>query len=138
MATEADAGDDTGADDRSVAAVVDDLDAPVILFDGVCNLCNAAVRTVVRYDDRGVFRLAPLQSAVGQEILRRNDLPTTDFDSFVLVADDEVYTRSTAALRVCRRLGLPWSLLGPFLVVPAPLRDPFYDLVARLRYRVFG
>jgi predicted DCC family thiol-disulfide oxidoreductase YuxK len=137
MATEAE-DDGSGADDRSVAAVVDDLDAPVILFDGVCNLCNAAVRTVVRYDDAGVFRLAPLQSAVGQELLRRNGLPTAGFDSFVLVADGEVYTRSTAALRVCRRLSLPWSFLGSFLVVPAPLRDPFYDLVARLRYRVFG
>jgi predicted DCC family thiol-disulfide oxidoreductase YuxK len=136
MATEVDEGAASGGD--GVDAVVDDLDAPVILFDGVCNLCNAAVRTVVRYDDRGVFRLAPLQSAVGQALLRRHGLPTADFDSVVLVEDGGVYTRSTAALRVCRRLGLPWSLLSPVLAVPAPLRDPFYDLVARLRYRVFG
>lgn len=138
MATDAAGRPDEEPGDRDVATVVDDLDAPVILFDGVCNLCNAAVRTVVRHDDRGVFRLAPLQSAVGQEILRRHDLPTDEFDSVVLVADGAVHTRSTAALRVCRRLDLPWSLLSPLLVVPAPLRDPFYDLVARLRYRVFG
>jgi predicted DCC family thiol-disulfide oxidoreductase YuxK len=142
MATDADAGegDAPGAeagDERPVAAVVDDLDSPVVLFDGVCNLCNAAVRTV-RHDDRGVFRLAPLQSPVGEELLRRHGLPTDEFDSVVLVEGDAAYTRSTAALRVCRRLGLPWSLLAPLLVVPAPLRDPFYDLVARTRYRVFG
>ncbi|MFB6169352.1 MAG: thiol-disulfide oxidoreductase DCC family protein [Haloferacaceae archaeon] len=137
MVTDAE-GDADETTDRSVAAVADALDGPVILFDGVCNLCNAAVRTVVRYDDRGVFRFAPLQSAVGQELLRRHDLPTADFDSVVLVEDGRVSTRSTAALRVCRRLGLPWSLLSPLLAVPAPLRDPFYDLVARVRYRVFG
>ncbi len=138
MATDTDAEAGSRDDQSTATAVVDDLDAPVILFDGVCNLCNAAVRTVVRHDDRGVFRLAPLQSAVGQEILRRHDLPTDEFDSVVLVEDGVVHTRSTAALRVCRRLGLPWSLLSPLLAVPAPLRDPFYDFVARLRYRVFG
>jgi len=131
-------GDATPDDERAPAAVVDDLDSPVILFDGVCNLCNAAVRTVVRHDDAGVYRLAPLGSPVGQELLRRHGLPTDGFDSVVLVEDGAAYTRSTAALRVCRRLGRPWSLLGPLLAVPAPLRDPFYDLVARTRYRLFG
>lgn len=110
----------------------------MILFDGVCNLCNAAVRTVARDDDAGVYRLAPLGSPVGRELLRRHGLPTDDLDSVVLVADGVAYTRSTAALRVCRRLGLPWSLLGPLLAVPGPLRDPFYDLVARTRSRLFG
>jgi predicted DCC family thiol-disulfide oxidoreductase YuxK len=138
MATDAEERADESTDERDVAAVVDNLDGPVILFDGVCNLCNAAVRTVVRYDDAGVFRLAPLQSPVGQELLRRHDLPTANFDSVVLVEDGAIHTRSAAALRVCRQLGLPWSLLSPLLAVPAPLRDPFYDLVARLRYRVFG
>jgi Uncharacterized protein conserved in bacteria len=131
-------GDATPDDGRPPAAVVDGLDAPVILFDGVCNLCNAAVRAVVRYDDAGVYRFAPLGSPVGQELLRRHGLPTDELDSVVLVADGAAYTRSTAALRVCRRLGLPWSLLGPLLAVPVPLRDPFYDLVARTRYRLFG
>jgi predicted DCC family thiol-disulfide oxidoreductase YuxK len=131
MATDGDAA-------RDAAAVVDALDGPVVLFDGVCNLCNAAVRTVVRHDDAGVFRLAPLQSPVGRELLRRHDLPTGDLDSVVLVDADGAHVRSTAALRVCRRLGPPWSLLAPLLAVPAPLRDPFYDLVARVRYRVFG
>jgi predicted DCC family thiol-disulfide oxidoreductase YuxK len=131
-------GEPTADDTPDPVAVVDDLDAPVILFDGVCNLCNAAVRTVVRYDDAGVFRLAPLQSPVGRELLCRHDLPTDDLDSVVLVDEAGAHVRSTAALRVCRRLGRPWSLLAPLLAVPAPLRDPAYDLVAATRYRLFG
>lgn len=142
MATDAGASDpgDASGEGREcpVAAVVDDLDAPVLLFDGVCNLCNATVRTVVRYDDRGVFRFAPLQSPVGEELLRRHGLPTDEYDSVVLVEAGKTYIRSTAALQVCRRLGLPWSLLASLFVVPAPLRDPFYDLIARTRYRLFG
>ena len=132
---------DTGADadgDRTVAAVVDDIDGPVLLFDGVCNLCNGFVRFVVRFDESGTFRFAPLQSPVGAELLRRHGRQAGQLDSVVLVEDGETYDRSTAALRVCKRLDGPWPLLAPLLAVPARLRDPFYDLVARYRYRLFG
>ncbi|WP_266075822.1 thiol-disulfide oxidoreductase DCC family protein [Haladaptatus caseinilyticus] len=123
------------ADDPDPA---DTLDTPVLLFDGVCNLCNAIVRFTVRFDESGTFRFAPLQSEIGQELLSRFDLPTDDFDSFVLVEGDDYATRSTAALRVCRRLDGPWPLLYPFVYLPERLRDPVYDFVARHRYRVFG
>ncbi|MFB6161773.1 MAG: thiol-disulfide oxidoreductase DCC family protein [Haloferacaceae archaeon] len=129
---------DAGTGERDAAAVVDDLKAPVLLFDGVCNLCNAFVRFVVRFDESGTFRFAPLQSPVGRELLRRHGHPTDEFDSVVLVEDGETYTRSTAALRVCRRIDWPWPLLAPLLAVPSTLRDPVYDLVARYRYRLFG
>ncbi len=111
---------------------------PVLLFDGVCNLCNAVVRFTVRFDESGTFRFAPLQSEIGRELLARFDLPTDDFDSFVLVEGDDYYTRSTAALRVCRRLDGPWPLLYPLVFVPERLRDPVYEFVAKHRYRVFG
>jgi predicted DCC family thiol-disulfide oxidoreductase YuxK len=124
--------------ETDVAALVDELDSPVVLFDGVCNLCNSFVRLVVRHDETGVFRFAPLQSEVGQELLARHGLATEEFDSVVLVEDGEWYTKSTAALRVCRRLDRPLSLLGPFLYVPSLIRDPVYDLIARYRYRLFG
>ncbi|WP_049972018.1 thiol-disulfide oxidoreductase DCC family protein [Haladaptatus cibarius] len=128
----------TRPDDPSAAEVADDLDDPVLLFDGVCNFCNAAVRFVVRFDESGTFRFAPLQSDIGQELLSRFDLPTDDFDSFVLVEGDDYYTRSTAVLRVCRRLDGPWPLFHPLIYLPERLRDPAYTFLAEHRYRLFG
>jgi predicted DCC family thiol-disulfide oxidoreductase YuxK len=114
-------------------------DPPILLFDGVCNLCNGAVVFVIRRDPRARFRFAPLQSPAADALLAsrgvaRGGLP----DSFVLVEDGHVHIRSTAALRVARRLRFPWPLFAAFLVVPRLLRDPLYDLVARNRYRWFG
>lgn len=119
-------------------AVVEDLDQPVLLYDGVCNLCNGIVRFTVRFDAAGVFRFAPLQSPVGRELLDRRGLPTDAFDSFVLVDDGEHYTKSTAALRVARRLDGPFPVLYPLIYLPRRLRDAVYDLVADYRYRAFG
>lgn len=118
--------------------IVDDLEGPVLLYDGVCNLCNGIVRFTVRFDSTGVFRFAPLQSPVGRTLLERRGLPTDDFDSFVLVEGDDHYTKSTAALRVVRRLDGPFPLLYPLVYLPRGLRDRVYDLVADYRYRVFG
>lgn len=110
--------------------------ASVILFDGVCNLCNAWVDFVVRHDPEGRFRFAALQSEAAGDLLRGAppDLP----DSIVLVEDGTVWVRSTAALRVARGLGLPWSLAWIFILVPRSVRDAVYDWVARNRYRWFG
>lgn len=111
---------------------------PVVLFDGVCNLCTGAVQFIVERDTEGVFRFASLQSEAGQGLLERFDLPTDDFDSFVLVEDGEYHTRSAAALRVAKRLGGVYALLYPFRFVPRPLRDGVYDIVADHRYQWFG
>ena len=124
--------------DREPAAVVDGIEKPVLLFDGVCNLCNGLVRFVVTFDAAGTFLFAPLQSPVGQELLERHDLATDDVDTLVLVEDGEHYTRSTAVLKVCRRLDGPLPLLYPAIYLPRGLRDWVYDLVATHRYRVFG
>jgi predicted DCC family thiol-disulfide oxidoreductase YuxK len=112
---------------------------PVLLFDGVCNLCNGLTRFVLRRDPApGTFRLAALQSEAGRRLLREHGLPPDDADTFVLIEDGKLYVRSTAALRVCRLLGLPWSLLWVFVWLPRALRDAAYDAVARRRYRWFG
>lgn len=124
--------------DRPGAPAEPPTDRPVLLFDGVCNLCSALVRFVIERDPEGRFRFASLQSPAGQALLERFDLPADDFDTFVLVDGDEYFTKSTGALKVARHLGLPWSLLVVLLVVPRPLRDLGYDLVATSRYRVFG
>lgn len=113
----------------------------VILFDGVCNLCNGFVQFVIRHDSRGYFRFAALQSAEGQALLRAQgiSLPATpDPDSVVLVEAGQVYTHSTAVLRIARGLGGAWPLLGAGRLVPRPWRDAAYRWVARNRYRWFG
>jgi predicted DCC family thiol-disulfide oxidoreductase YuxK len=111
---------------------------PVILFDGVCNLCNRWVQFVIRRDPEGVFRFAPLQSAVGEQLLSESDSATDRLDSVVLVEDGEWYTKSDAVLRVARRLGGVYRLLWPFRFLPTRLRNRLYDFVASRRYRWFG
>lgn len=112
---------------------------PVILFDGVCNLCNAAVRWVIDHDPDAVFELAALQSEAARSLVsttgaRFEDLP----DSIVLVDEDGVHVESEAALRIARRLGFPYRLLSVGRLAPRPLRDVVYRFVARNRYRWFG
>lgn len=110
----------------------------LVLFDGVCNLCNASVRFILRRDPSGKFHFAPLRSTVGKAVLEAAQLPTAHHDSFVYVRQGRILERSTAALWMARDLGGAWSLLYAFIIVPRPLRDGVYDLVARYRYRWFG
>ena len=110
----------------------------IVLFDGVCNLCNGAVQFIISRDPEGRFAFASLQSAAGQARLRRLGLSTNEFDTFVLVEGGNAYTRSTAALRIARQLPGAWRLLYALMIVPRPVRDWVYGLVARNRYRLFG
>lgn len=116
------------------------LEHPVVLFDGVCNLCSAAVRFIVARDPKARLRFASLQSDVGRELLREHGLtpPAGAPVSVVLVLGERAFERSSAALRVARLLRFPWNGLYAFLVVPRPLRDAVYDFIARNRYRWFG
>ena len=109
-------------------------DRPVILFDGVCNLCTGSVQFVIERDSGKQFRFASLQSPVAERLLGRRD----ELESMVLVQDGEVYRKSTAALRIARRLDGLWPALAIFLVVPRFLRDAVYDWIGRRRYRLFG
>jgi len=114
-------------------------DPAVMLFDGVCNLCNGAVQFIVRRDSAGSIRFAALQSDAASKILAENGLPTDYLKTIVLVEDGRAYTHSTAALRIARRLSGAWPLFYYLFVwVPRPLRDLVYNLVARNRYRLFG
>jgi len=111
----------------------------VILFDGVCNLCNAGVRFVIERDRAGRFQFAPLQSPAAARLLAgRGPDGLDERDTVVLVTGDRVLTRSSAALHVARGLGFPWTLLSALLVIPRPIRDWCYDWLARRRYRWFG
>jgi predicted DCC family thiol-disulfide oxidoreductase YuxK len=110
----------------------------IVLFDGVCNLCNGLVNFVIDRDPRGRMKFAALQSEAGQELLAEHGLSTTDVDTMVFIAGGRAYTRSSAALRMFGKLRMPWPLLLPLLVVPPPLRNLVYRFVARNRYRWFG
>ncbi len=114
--------------------------APVILFDGVCNLCNGWVRWVVARDPRGVFRFASLQSQAARDVLRHagSDAAAPRPDSIVLVDEQGLHVESDAVLRVLSRLGPPYSLLVAARLVPRIVRDVVYRTVARNRYHWFG
>src|SRR5690606_13064426 len=110
----------------------------IILFDGVCNLCNGLVQFVIKRDKDAIFTFGSLQSVEGQTLLKENDLPTDDFDSFVYLRDQKIQRKSTGALYVRKDLGGVWSLLFAFIIIPAPIRDFLYGLIAKNRYSVFG
>ncbi|PIQ61890.1 MAG: thiol-disulfide oxidoreductase [Bacteroidetes bacterium CG12_big_fil_rev_8_21_14_0_65_60_17] len=111
---------------------------PVILFDGVCNLCNASVNFVIDRDDDAIFRFGALQSDSGARMLAEHGLEPGRLESIVLIDDGAVYVASDAALRIARRLGGALKLLWPFRFVPRFLRDAVYNWIARNRYRWFG
>lgn len=114
-------------------------DRPVILFDGVCNLCNGAVNFLLDWDKKGQYRLAALQSKAGSELLKQAGREPGDLSSVVLVEPGHAYAKSEAVLRIGRRLNTPFYVLGSLgLPIPSFLRDAAYDLVATTRYQVFG
>jgi predicted DCC family thiol-disulfide oxidoreductase YuxK len=123
----------------------------ILLFDGVCNFCDASVNFIIAHDRAGYFKFAPLQSEAGQELTRKFGLEfaalsekengpgeAIPIDSVVLIEDEKAYTHSTAALRIARKLDGIWSWGYAFIVVPKTIRDFFYKLFARHRYRLFG
>ena len=110
----------------------------IILFDGVCNLCNGAVQFVIRHDPEGQFKFAALQSETGRELRRRFGLAVDSIETMVLVEGDRAYLQSEAALRIAVKLGGAWPLLGMLRVVPRAWRDRAYRFLADHRYRWFG
>ncbi|KAA9041710.1 thiol-disulfide oxidoreductase DCC family protein [Ginsengibacter hankyongi] len=110
----------------------------IILFDGVCNLCNGAVKFVIKRDNKNQFLFASLQSGEGKQILEEHNIPENIMKSFFLVENGKVYDRSTAALRVVKRLTGLWPLLYGFIIVPAFIRDGVYNWIAKNRYQWFG
>lgn len=110
----------------------------VLLFDGVCNLCNGAVNFIIDRDPNGHFQFAALQSDFGQEQLEKLGFNQEDFDSLVLLSEGKVHKKSGAALRIAGRLNGLYPLLKAFLIIPPFIRDGVYDIIARNRYKWFG
>jgi predicted DCC family thiol-disulfide oxidoreductase YuxK len=109
---------------------------PVIIFDGECHLCGAWVDFVIRHDRNDSFRFAPRQSDAGRRLLTQFGVKPDDLGSIALVFRQGIYTRSDAVLRIFSHLGFPWNVLACVRVVPRPLRDLGYSLLARNRYRL--
>ncbi|HSD73263.1 MAG TPA: thiol-disulfide oxidoreductase DCC family protein [Steroidobacteraceae bacterium] len=111
---------------------------PVLLFDGVCKLCTGSVAFVLRHEGDQDLRFAPLQSPAGVRLMQEFSIDPNQMKTFVVIADGKAYVRSDAAIRVARFLRGAWKLLSMLKIIPRPMRDYAYDVVARNRYRWFG
>lgn len=110
----------------------------IILFDGVCNFCNYWVNFIIDRDKQQIFKFAALQSNAGQKLLKEFNLDTTNFDTFILVSGNHHYTKSTAALKIASKLNYPIKIIYSFMIIPKPIRDFVYSLIANNRYKLFG
>jgi len=110
----------------------------VILFDGVCNLCNSSVNFVIDHDPDSFFKFGTLQSEKAQKYLARYNLYNDEFKTVILIENGRVYTRSEAALRIAKQLRGPVKLAWIFIILPRFIRDPVYNWIARNRYKWFG
>ncbi len=113
-------------------------DKKIVLFDGVCNLCNGLVQFILLRDPKGYFHFASLQSDFGQQKMVEFGLDPKRLNTVILIESDNIYTHSDAPLRIARQLPGLWSLLYIFVVIPKFIRDPIYNWVARNRYLWFG
>ena len=111
----------------------------IILFDGVCNLCNGAVQFIIKKDKKDLFRYAALQSEIGEKLIAERGIDTSKVDSIILIEPGVAYfVKSDAALKIGQSFGGLWKGLALFTWIPKVLRDVIYDLVAKNRYRWFG
>ena len=111
----------------------------IILFDGVCNLCDSSVQFIIKHDKKDIFRFASLQSEVGQQLMNERGIDSEEIDSIILIIPGQAYyTKSSAALEISKDLSGGYSLLGNFLYLPEFIRNSVYDFIARNRYKWYG
>ncbi|WP_213523078.1 thiol-disulfide oxidoreductase DCC family protein [Nonlabens sp.] len=110
----------------------------IVLFDGVCNLCNAAILFIIKRDKNNRFKFAPLESGVGKELLSKHQIDASKIDSIVLVSGNSAFAKARAALRISKHLTGLWPLLYSLIIIPSFISNAVYDLIARNRYNWFG
>jgi len=110
----------------------------IILFDGVCNLCNSAVTFIIKKDKKNMFKFAALQSEMGLQLISKFNIDTKKVDSIILVDDERYYEKSAAALHISKELSGGYPLLYSFMVFPKFIRNWVYDYIAKNRYKWFG
>jgi len=113
-------------------------DKGLVLFDGVCNFCNSSINFIIRHDKTDHFRFLTLQSERGQKIIKQYNLDPENLQTVILLENGRIYTRSTAALRIARKLNGGWKLFYGFIIVPAVMRDFFYNVISKKRYKWWG
>ncbi len=114
------------------------MEQPVVLFDGVCNLCNGAVKFIIRHDKKKVFLFASLQSEAGQKLLGQYNFPADEHSTSILIDKGKAYTRSTGSLMVEKKLNGLWPVLYSYIIIPAFIRDSIYNWISTNRYKWFG
>lgn len=114
------------------------VEKEILLFDGVCNLCNSSVNFIIDHDPKGHFKFAALQSEFGQKKLEELGFDQEEFDSLVLLSGDKVYKKSSAALRIARKLSGLYPLLYVFIIIPPFIRHGVYNIIAKNRYKWWG
>jgi len=110
----------------------------IILFDGVCNLCNGAINFIIKHDPKGIFKFASLQGETGEKLLAQHNIDPQETDSIVLIDNDQVSVKSSAALRIAKNLNQGYPLLFGFMIIPTFIRNGVYDFIAANRYKWFG
>tara|TARA_B100000945_G_C20184288_1_gene503851 strand:+ start:283 stop:681 length:399 start_codon:yes stop_codon:yes gene_type:complete len=110
----------------------------IILFDGVCNLCNGAINFIIKHDPKGIFKFASLQGETGKQLLAQHNIDPQETDSIVLIDNDQVSVKSSAALRIAKNLNQGYPLLFGFMIIPTFIRNGVYDFIAANRYKWFG
>lgn len=111
----------------------------LVLFDGVCNLCNNAINYVIKHDTHNMFMFTPLQSETGKHIIKKFKIDTNKMDSILLYSSEsELFYKSTAVIKIASKLGFPQNLLSIFYVIPPFMRNWIYDFIAKNRYKWFG
>ena len=110
----------------------------IILFDGVCNFCNSRINFIIRNDKRDYFRFTPLQSETAKKLIAEKNIHTFGLDSFILIENGKAYDRTTAALRIAKKLDGLWPIFYAFIIVPPFIRDIVYKIIAKNRYKWWG
>lgn len=113
------------------------MKSPIVLFDGVCNYCNRWVNFIIRHDKQKKFRFAALQSNTGKKLLKQYSISEKE-DSVVLIYNEKAHIKSTAGIHIMYHLGSIYSLVFMFIIIPAYIRDFYYDIIARNRYKWWG
>ena len=114
----------------------DNLDK-IVLFDGVCNFCNSSVQFIIKHDQTNSLKFASLQSQTGQELLAKYNIPK-EIDSVIFIEHNKAFTKSSAALKIGNYFGGLWKMTQVFFIVPSFIRNFFYDIIAKNRYKWFG
>lgn len=114
------------------------MNNPIIIFDGICNLCNSSINFIIKNDSKRIFRFTQLQSEAGKNLAEEYEISEKNFDSVVLIQNEKVFLKSSAALEISKQLQFPINLSIVFKIIPKLLRDKVYDFISRNRYVWFG